>query len=992
MVLREHEMMLPNQPSLKSATDDGSASDSSWRQLQQVTSIDKEEMLKLQFSKSELTVTSSQEEDKGPARTTTTTTKGSGSSQEEIAEATVITTTPKKINTNCNLLEGLAAAATTHSASSSSSSSSSSNNSRRGIDNNNIGGTKRDSPGDLQAPPSTLSRTSSLSNSPTDEDVRTSSAAADDDREDHRRDYRNRASHLPEGGGSYPRRMMHPHHPPHHHPHHHPHHQQQQHLQHGSQPQYRPHHPHHPHPVDPASARRPHHPPPHLHPSRLNSISFQASIAPQHGAEANDGEDHSPSASTISTKASLAVAAGSDGATRSLRAQQGAIGGGAGSFFGKGHPPTPSMKPKHPVHVKKSREESLKNVNIDVEQGNDAKRRKLSDISNGMSPPNNHNAAAPSASSLGIGTISHVALDGRVMAESPAAGSIAANSQHSHHSARSLELGAMPSWETAGKPLAGWSVCSGMTGMGSLGKDGVLSAFSFSDAIRPDNDGGVKEEVGDGNDNRHGGEGLDDDDDDPSPKSILSKVGEKRKSLAPGTHVQFSREGAPGGAAMELPSSSALPSRKRSHAGAPPSARSSAGGVPPPPPQDDYYYDYPPRYPPGQHGSHPYDQYGGRPGPPPSSRHGHHPGERQLYYSPEEDPYYDHYYGHYPPPPPHGYPPHPRGGRHRPPPPPSHLHQGDYPPPPSHHHRGLDGRAPPAINTVHTPPSSGSSHHLHHSSRSSSAATANIHHPHGPSHHHHHGHHLHHLPPTISSQFLHIRGAGGASGWDKDDDAALMEIMRKFKNPKNWDPIAKKLGRSKTSRECQERWTRYLKPGSRKGQWTDEEDAIVVHAVQNSIEDPFTRWSDLAQKLPGRVGKQVRDRWVNHLNPAINHLPFSREDDLLLWEGHRILGKRWVEISSKYFKGTRSENHIKNRWYSASFKKFIAKEFGPEAYQQGNDGVSAGGSGSKAIVHPAGHPSANLHHPQYQHHHAVTMVNDPNGNSVDPKSDYTQSC
>jgi len=909
------------------------------------------------------------------------------------------------------------------------------NNNNNRIDDNDNGGTKRDdSPGDLRPASSTLSRTSSLSNSPADEDVRNSSAAVEHD-DDHRREYRDddRHHHV-DGGESYPRRMMHPNHP-HHNPrhHHHPHHHQQQHLQHGSQPHYHthppPHHPHHADLVAASARQRTLHPPPHLHPSRLNSISFQASIAPQNGAEVDGGGvvgvDHSPSASTISTKASLLVAGGSEGAMRpvpthqqqqqqqQLRSQQqGATGGGTGSFFGKGHPPTPNMKPKHPVHVKKSREESHKNGNTDAEQGNnDAKRRKLSDISNGASPLNNnsdrHHATA---SSSGAGNTSHVALDGRVMAESPAANSAAANSHHSHHSAQSLELGAMPSWETAGKPLAGWSVCSGMTGMGSLGKDGVLSAFSFSDAIKPDvgGVGGAKEEVADGN-NRHGGEGLDrdendddDDDDDPSPKSILSKVGEKRKSLAPGTHVQFSREEeAPigSGAAMELPSSAALPSRKRSHAGtgSSSSSRSSltGGGAHPPPlpPQDDYYYDYPPRYPPP--GQHPYDPYGGRPGPPPpssSSRHGHHPGERQPYYSPEEDPYYDHYYGHYPPPPPYGYPPHPRGGRHRPPPPPHH-HPGDYPPPPPHHHRGRDGRAPPAISTVHTPPSVGSSHHHHHhhSSRSSSAATATIHHPRGSSHHPHHGLH-HHLPPTMpTSQFSHIRGAGGASGWDKDDDAALMEIMKKFKNPKNWDPIAKKLGRNKTPRECQERWTRYLKPGSRKGQWTDEEDVIVVDAVRNSIEDPFTRWSDLAQKLPGRVGKQVRDRWVNHLNPAINHLPFSREDDLLLWEGHHILGKRWVEISSKYFKGTRSENHIKNRWYSASFKKFIAKEFGPEAYQQGNDGVGAGGSGRKAIAqHPAGHPGAHPHPPQYQHqhHHGVTMVSDPNGSGVDPKSDY----
>jgi len=172
------------------------------------------------------------------------------------------------------------------------------------------------------------------------------------------------------------------------------------------------------------------------------------------------------------------------------------------------------------------------------------------------------------------------------------------------------------------------------------------------------------------------------------------------------------------------------------------------------------------------------------------------------------------------------------------------------------------------------------------------------------------------------------------NGWSKEDDSALMEIVKKFKNPKNWEPVARKLNRGKSAKECQERWMRFLKPGSRKGQWTDEEDQIVVETVTNSLEDPFTRWSDLAQKLPGRVGKQVRDRWVNHLNPNINHNPFSEEDDHLLWKGHNALGKRWVEISTKFFNSTRSENHIKNRWYSAAFKKFICTEYGPTAYKE----------------------------------------------------------
>lgn len=126
-----------------------------------------------------------------------------------------------------------------------------------------------------------------------------------------------------------------------------------------------------------------------------------------------------------------------------------------------------------------------------------------------------------------------------------------------------------------------------------------------------------------------------------------------------------------------------------------------------------------------------------------------------------------------------------------------------------------------------------------------------------------------------------------------------------------------------------------------------------MEAVTNSKEQPFTRWSDLAQRLPGRVGKQIRDRWVNHLNPNINHLPFSRADDLLLWDGHQKLGKRWVEIATSSFKSTRSENHIKNRWYSASFKKFIANEFGPSAYSGSKPGRPVKKDGKKKSKSPS---------------------------------------
>jgi hypothetical protein len=39
---------------------------------------------------------------------------------------------------------------------------------------------------------------------------------------------------------------------------------------------------------------------------------------------------------------------------------------------------------------------------------------------------------------------------------------------------------------------------------------------------------------------------------------------------------------------------------------------------------------------------------------------------------------------------------------------------------------------------------------------------------------------------------------GGSFSWSKEDDSRLSEVMKKFKNPRDWEPIAKEHGRGKT--------------------------------------------------------------------------------------------------------------------------------------------------------------------------------------------------
>jgi hypothetical protein len=55
-----------------------------------------------------------------------------------------------------------------------------------------------------------------------------------------------------------------------------------------------------------------------------------------------------------------------------------------------------------------------------------------------------------------------------------------------------------------------------------------------------------------------------------------------------------------------------------------------------------------------------------------------------------------------------------------------------------------------------------------------------------------------------------------------------------------------------------------------------QEDQTVIELVGRI---GAKKWSQIAQQLPGRIGKQCRERWHNHLNPNINKAPWSEQED-----------------------------------------------------------------------------------------------------------------
>ena len=48
------------------------------------------------------------------------------------------------------------------------------------------------------------------------------------------------------------------------------------------------------------------------------------------------------------------------------------------------------------------------------------------------------------------------------------------------------------------------------------------------------------------------------------------------------------------------------------------------------------------------------------------------------------------------------------------------------------------------------------------------------------------------------------------------------------------------------------------------------------------------KWSYIASFLKGRLGKQCRERWFNHLNPDIKKTAFTNEEDQIIVEAHTV--------------------------------------------------------------------------------------------------------
>ena len=127
-----------------------------------------------------------------------------------------------------------------------------------------------------------------------------------------------------------------------------------------------------------------------------------------------------------------------------------------------------------------------------------------------------------------------------------------------------------------------------------------------------------------------------------------------------------------------------------------------------------------------------------------------------------------------------------------------------------------------------------------------------------------------------------------AKSWSIKDDITLKNAVMKH-GEKCWALMSSHYFDMRfTPAQCRSRWTKCINPELKKGKWTVEEDRILMECVERGVK----KWSEIAKYIPGRQGKQVKERWANHLMPGIKKEKWSEEELKTLITEQRKIGNK----------------------------------------------------------------------------------------------------
>ncbi|KAK6919471.1 SANT/Myb domain [Dillenia turbinata] len=100
--------------------------------------------------------------------------------------------------------------------------------------------------------------------------------------------------------------------------------------------------------------------------------------------------------------------------------------------------------------------------------------------------------------------------------------------------------------------------------------------------------------------------------------------------------------------------------------------------------------------------------------------------------------------------------------------------------------------------------------------------------------------------------------------WTPEEDAKLIAYINRYGHW-NWRQLPRFAGLKRCGKSCRLRWMNYLKPDIKRGNYTMQEEEIIISMHQQL----GTKWSLIAGKLPGRTDNDIKNYWHTTLKKRI---------------------------------------------------------------------------------------------------------------------------
>ncbi|KAK7358745.1 hypothetical protein VNO77_00683 [Canavalia gladiata] len=96
--------------------------------------------------------------------------------------------------------------------------------------------------------------------------------------------------------------------------------------------------------------------------------------------------------------------------------------------------------------------------------------------------------------------------------------------------------------------------------------------------------------------------------------------------------------------------------------------------------------------------------------------------------------------------------------------------------------------------------------------------------------------------------------------WSKEEDQRLINHIN-LHGEGNWRSLPQAAGLLRCGKSCRLRWINYLRPDLKRGNFTQEEDDLIIH-LHSLLGN---KWSLIAARLPGRTDNEIKNYWNTHL-------------------------------------------------------------------------------------------------------------------------------